>query len=256
MPGAAITVFDDFGLTVVEFLPFHPLASSVLISENWNGSSVVTDFPVEEGSAISDHVRPSSEIITLEVFVTNTPTTPDLFRSVGRKANTKLDLPIPFNPLGEAAPPVGTLGFVTRSATNAIAGRTVPPLIFAYTLNFDGFSPISDVNTLLKEFRSSAKLCSVLTTIDEVDNMVIVDLSRLRSAEDGEGGVRFSISFKQITTVTAETVDVPQPAEPRALPKVNKGSTNPVTDQLNPKPLSKDQRRSMLKSLIAELRGG
>lgn len=259
MAGAAIVLYDEAKLTIVEFLPFLPQASSVLISETWNGSSVVTDFPVEEGASITDHVRPSGEVITLEVFVTNTPTTPDLLRGNGEKTTNRLPLKfqetIPNRQLDVSVKPSastrrpGQLLSLLGNPKSASLGRTttLQPLVLAYTLSFDQFDPVNDVNSLLKDFRSDAKVLSVFTSVDVVHNVVIVDLSRLRSSAEGSGA-RFSISFKKITTVTAQNVDAPQPIEPRAKPKVNKGSGNPKDK--DGKPLTLEQSRSVLKGLF------
>ena len=261
---AAIIQYDDLGLTVVEFLPFDPNASSVLVSETWTGSSVTTDFPVEEGAAITDHVRPTGEIVTLEVFVTNSPTKPDLFRGNGKKTLTPIPtafslgakalpniLDVSIKPSSSTRRPGQLLGILGAPKAASLARiPSVPPLVSAWTLTFDKFDPVQDVNTLLKQFRDESALLTIQTSEEEIEDMVIVDLSRFKSQQEGKGGARFTISFKKIVKVSAETVSAPTPLEPRALPKVNKGSGGAGSDLINPRPLSNEEKRSVLSALI------
>lgn len=55
----------DATLSVIEF--------DATLSETHSSKSEKTSHPVEAGVAISDHVRPSEDRVTLEVIVTNTP---------------------------------------------------------------------------------------------------------------------------------------------------------------------------------------
>lgn len=58
-----------------ETLPAGALEFDASIQEDHEAESVVTDFPVEEGADISDHIRPVPERITINGIVSNTPLT-------------------------------------------------------------------------------------------------------------------------------------------------------------------------------------
>lgn len=49
------------------------LVVDALVRESESLQNQVTDFPVEDGSAISDHIRPQPDKLTLECLVTNAP---------------------------------------------------------------------------------------------------------------------------------------------------------------------------------------
>ena len=208
-----LIVEDDAGLTILEIVPFAPPVG-VTLSESHNATNEVTEFPVEEGANISDHVRPGLKTVSLEVLITNTPIQVDPFQVTGGLTSNLLNLPIPFSPLSEAAPPLGTPGFVTRSLVNAIEGRTSTPVIFAYTLTFDDYEPVMNVYDTLKSIRDEGKLIRILTTFQEYKDMVLVNMGALKSAQEGSGA-RFTLDFKEIRTVTTETVASPEPEEPR-----------------------------------------
>lgn len=50
------------------------LVLDATISENQNYSNRITEFPIEDGSTITDHIMQEPEELTIEGFVTDTPT--------------------------------------------------------------------------------------------------------------------------------------------------------------------------------------
>src|SRR5688572_10408374 len=87
-------------------IPTEVVQFDVTLSESHESVSVITDFPVESGADVSDHIRTLPKALAVEVFVTNTPTRPQVLRVAqaaalaavwrGRYGLLPLDIPTPF----------------------------------------------------------------------------------------------------------------------------------------------------------------
>ncbi len=90
-----------------------------------------TEFPVETGASISDHMRAQPKLVSAEVFVSNTPTRPtiQLLTLTLRGAVTPktLTMPAPFNP-GRlfTGLNIGSPGAGTRTLLATLEGRIFP----------------------------------------------------------------------------------------------------------------------------------
>ena len=56
-----------------EFLPAGAIEFDASVSEQHDSENEITQFPVEVGSDIADHIRPQPDRITINGIVTNTP---------------------------------------------------------------------------------------------------------------------------------------------------------------------------------------
>lgn len=140
------------------------------ISEGHEYSNEVTDFPIEEGSDISDHVRRSPERVTLEGFVTNTPV-----KYFGEDSSV-------------------------RNSLNEIDGSRVESA-FGQLLDIAGY----DLPGTTRDAYNGrgAKIITLVTGLRSYFNMVLVSLSIPRNAQTGET-LRFTAEFKKISQVKPE----------------------------------------------------
>ncbi|MCG8433494.1 MAG: hypothetical protein MJA83_05640 [Gammaproteobacteria bacterium] len=58
-----------------DFLPAGAIEFDASVNEDHEAENDVTEFPVEEGADITDHIRPRPESITINGIVSNTPLT-------------------------------------------------------------------------------------------------------------------------------------------------------------------------------------
>lgn len=225
---ALITVYDETGLTIVEFLPLFPGSSSVVLSEGLEAASEITKHPVERSAPMADHMVSLGKLLTLEVFVTSTPTTRDVWRNKGIEITKTHILPAPYSV--ESAPFPGSTGFLARGAANLVAGRTGPQFITAKHLSFDGqeFDAVDNVGAVLESIRKGAKVCSVLTSVDEENDLLLIHYRRSKTPAEGKGAV-FTATFEQVTRADSLLTSAPQPAvtEPRGQSRTNKGAHPP-----------------------------
>ena len=84
---ATIEWTDAAGNTLVVELDATP-------TQSWESSAEVTEHPVESGSAITDHVKPGNDAITVEGVITNAPViVPSTQMQGATRSPGTLDLP-------------------------------------------------------------------------------------------------------------------------------------------------------------------
>lgn len=219
-----LTWLDDAGATVTAIFDIDE-------QETHDLQNVITEHPVEESQDVSDNVRPQLDRFTLQGYVTDTPLYSNRAvvednQDFGAYVDIELqipDYPIQISEAGLIAAGVGAL-------KGAIFGK---PKTKATLLKFSNFkSRKRAMFDLFKDVRDSARLCRVVTSLHEYDNMVLEQMTVTRAPIDGNGAV-FSISVKQIEFVTSETVDSPEPAEVSGAATVNTGSGNTSDDSPN-----------------------
>lgn len=117
------------------------------ITETHTGTAEVTDHPVEQGAAVSDHVRVQPATLTLEGFVSNTP------------------LPLSSDPLTRR----NSLGveFDSRSSMD--------------------LSRAGQAYTDLERLKNAGELFTVVTMLRSYDNMLMTSLVVPRDATTGDG---------------------------------------------------------------------
>ncbi len=218
------------------------IAFSVVITETFEGKATITEHPVEKGANISDHVRDELDLLTLEVFVSNTPigSYEDPTESLntqkiqvhrdGRVTPTLLEVPVYEAPIvGKLGPiPIVNPGAALSRATGAIGGllgpkenRTAELITFPTERDY-----VRAVLDTLRSIKRDASLCEVFSSKWEYEDMILTSISMPRDAESGTGA-SFTIEFRQIRTVEVAIVAAPLPTELRAKPKVSKGAQGP-----------------------------
>lgn len=180
------------GVTLL-FQPFNAIIDTLVLDASVKEEHVceveVTDHPVEQGSAISDHARSKPEEITIEGVISNTP----LSHLQTRRAVT-------------------SEGFAWTTSAAASAVRGVP-----------GNAEAAEVT--LRNLRG--KLVTVVTALRTYDNMALVSLKIPRDQTTGDI-LKFEAKFKQIRIVT-NAVTVVATKVAKAKPQVKKGSQPTTT---------------------------
>lgn len=201
---------DDSSSLIVSF--------DLTISEGHEATAEVTEHPVETGSNISDHIRTNPESLNLELYVTDTPIT-DLG---GRGGISTVEITIPTYE-APLAPTPGALfrlaGDAIGAVVDAITGGPAP--IRAQVLSFpEPFDRVKEIHTTLLDLWLRKVPSSVVTSTKTYDSMALTSVSLPRTEP---GGATFSLSLKQIRTVTTGSVKAPKPAEKRGTPAQSKG---------------------------------
>jgi hypothetical protein len=190
---------DDSGATV-------SMSFDVDTSEAHNLTNLITEFPVETGSNIADHVVPQLNQFTIEGFVSDTPiaSNPGV-DGISEVTSVELQVPEPPSP-GITAPGRALVGAISGLIAGAVPKR-------ATLLTFADFkSRIRAVMDLLEDARVNARLIRIVTSLKEYDDMVIESLSPSRTPEMGST-TQFVLTLKEVKFVTSETVDAPVPTE-------------------------------------------
>jgi hypothetical protein len=207
---------DDLSSIIVNF--------DLTLSEGHETTAQITEHPVEDGVVIADHIREDPDVLTLEVFVTNTP----LNDLGGRGAvfTKALSLPV-------YEPPLRPLpGSLIRAIKGEILSA-IRPALNVSVLQFDEpFDRVREIYETLLQIKKGRVLSSAVTSIRTYESMALIGVSVPRTVETG-GAASITLSLKQIRTVTTATVAAPKPAEPRGAGAQNKGgqSTKKVGDK-------------------------
>lgn len=158
------------------------LSVDAVLEEQHSLKSRVTQYPIEDGGTISDHVYNEPEAVTLTGFITNTPVGSEPATLV--RFDTSLQLA------------TGLEGFQAFQ----------PPAGYA-TAAEDGFQ-------VLQRLRERRAPVTILSNLQRYENMVLTDLDIPRNAatgraKDGQGGtLKFTASFQRVRFVATETTTV------------------------------------------------
>ena len=172
----------------------HTLQFDAVSSEVHEGSSVLSEHAVGEGSPITSHKRANPKRLTIEAVVTNTP----------------LGLPPPSG-YGAGSPITQRLA---GSNDNAIGGA-----VLVYSATFDR---MGDVEATLDRLRLEATNVTISTRIRTYENMQIVAVSIPRKPDDGDS-LTLTIECQQVRIARSRTVASPIPREPRGAPERDRG---------------------------------
>ena len=147
------------------------LTVDVSLSQRHKVSVDTTDFPVEQGADITDHLRRRPDSVTIEGFVSNTPVEP------GFPVTTYV---------------AGTQGFSNQNFTD-----------------YDGESPqlAKTAHEYLDALTYGPQLATVVTPLKTYSDMALIDLDMPKSVATGDV-FQFTAVFKRIFTVTNATVTV------------------------------------------------
>jgi hypothetical protein len=182
----------------------------------------VTEHPVEQGVNIVDHVRPNTDRVSLEVFVSNTP----VYSTDGQvlPLTMSLDKPGQVTAAGNSSFFAGGTSALLDVGLQAIGlQQGFPSSITANVLQFQGdIDYVQNCCNTLNRLRDTATLLSVVTPKQFYSNMIIDGDVMRRDAQSGTGAY-FSLSFRQIRVVSSSIVDAPLPTIVRDTPVLDKG---------------------------------
>lgn len=200
------------------------LSFDASLNEQHGGQAQVSEHPVEKGPNITDNVRPLPRRVSLEAMVSNTP----IYKDVPASSNA--------NPGNEQA----TIESVTIQPPLGLPRSTQKMTALAFD---DEFNRVRDVyNSLVVAYQAGA-LITVITTLQDYDNMVIVNLSVPRNAQNSNASV-FTIDMQQLVLVEVNAVDTlaEKHQEKNRGPKPNK----PEAEE----PQKAEEARSALKGIV------
>jgi hypothetical protein len=170
------------------------------VHETHDYTNTITDFPVEKGFSISDHVFKVPEHLTMEGFVTNSP--------------------IPYS---------------LTSVTVLLDRGNRVNTAFERLLDLAGYDPSGQDYTVLSKVKLPAFL-RVVTGLRVYSNMIITHLSFPRDITTGES-LRFTCELRKVTVVDSERAIINNSSElngkapnipKNAQDKVAKGSQAPI----------------------------
>lgn len=207
-------------------------------SEEHTLPNEVTEFPVEDGPDVTDNIRVKPRTLHVSGYISDTPLyqNPD----VNKKADyttVAMALPprpnyspktfkvdVPGSPLQPNASSLvgaalGALFGSTPQVTPLVRGPDQPsPAQNVQVLQFHAFeSRVRQTFDLLKKASGrgpdgNKPLILCVTDFEEIDGLVVENLSMPRTVEDGAGAV-IAFDLRQIFIAESETVKAPKPAE-------------------------------------------
>jgi len=157
------------------------LVLDTTISDDHQYENEITDFPVESGANIADHVIQKPEQVTIEGFVTNTPVQ---FLSAFRE------------------------GGVLRNTFNLLTGEEVVDKVqdaLEKLLSIAGYSYPTQPDENEKEVKAKnpPQLVNIITGLRSYSNMAIKSLSIRRDKDTGQT-LRFRGVFKKVVLTEIE----------------------------------------------------
>lgn len=196
------------------------LSFDVVVSEEHERSSVVTDHSVERGVNIVDHVRPMPDRVTLDVYVSNSPiNSPD-----AAQLPLTLDIPQPGDGTFLAGGTGALLGAAAaafsgpegdpsnpRSSLQRFLGLTggLPTSLTASVQQFTGDQDyVRNAYDTLTTLRDTATLLNVITPRAKYTSMILEKIQLHRDSGVGTGG-RFTLEFREILIVSSSIVQAP-----------------------------------------------
>lgn len=156
------------------FYDDHVLELDVVLSEEFAGEAEVTEFPVEEGADISDHVRAKALAFKLDAVVSNTPILEPENRPTLRY-------------MGAASPPRFEVSNPQPREDRA------------------GWA-----EETLERLRQAGTLLRVVTKRHDLKSMVLVSFSDPVDKNTGDA-LRTVLAFRRIVTVSTQQVEVAKP---------------------------------------------
>lgn len=164
--------------------PVKPFTIDVTTGEVHNYSAQVTEFPVEEGANITDHIIIKPFKLTLNCVISDNPITfSDLIES---------------SIIGVGSSVFGPKAALAAAITSKIGGDLLAK----------GKDKISKTaKEAIEGFYRDGTLLTVATGLDVYSNMVIENFPISRNSANA-ASLNFTLTLKQITLVTKELVSV------------------------------------------------
>lgn len=259
----------------------------VSISEKHQLSAEVSDHPVEDGSNISDNVRPQPRVVQIDGLVTNHPTEMPLSHVGGAQSTDDAGFIDVTTVPGVRIPPLSHeiegepagLGFIPGFDQALAIGQVVPGALgldvtlprrrfsadlhnedrsgrtfyavnaLAFTEEFDR---VGAVYQALVDVITGPQLVRLVTGLDIYDDVALTDLTFDRSKDVGRDALRFSATCKVLRIVNAQVLRVPRPEEERGKPGQSRGkqATEAVDRNALPPAAQEQGRRALLHSAV------
>ncbi len=211
------------------------------LAETHSNTAVITDHPVEIGSNVTDHIRPTPGEFSCVVFVTNTPIvaaggtqTPANVAGITGDNSVSIDFPAAFLVKPKGAPiftpggAIQALGGLIGSLFGDGTPTSIAPLSFPAP-----FDAIQSTYEALTKLQDAGVTMSVFTSILEYPSMAIAKVEMPRTMS---GGAEISLDFKRIVTVSTSSAVAPVPTVPAGVPPSSKGAQS--TSGSGPPPTS------------------
>jgi hypothetical protein len=206
------------------------------IEEIHSAAATVTEFAVEKGVAISDHVRPENAFISMEIVITNTPI--DQPRShtdgaFGRIQPTELLVETRRNvrdlargvPVSAIVPFPVSVGANFAGAVEQRGTTTIGVSVFRFT--GARVDRVSAVYNEILNIIANGLLCKITTRLRIYENMALEMAETPRTAADGSS-IRMRLQARQVRIVSTETVEVTEPAVTRGDKTQRRGAQKPT----------------------------
>ena len=153
------------------------------LKENHSRPSPATEFPVENGQTISDHVIVKPFSLEITGIISDTP--------IGDLKTLLTEIPTTL--ASALLPPVGIIGASAGYALFSALSKSKSPSVAAYGQ--------------LLSLQQNAQPFDVLTSLYRYSNMWITDLSAPRDADTGQA-LLFTVKLQQLILVTPQSVNV------------------------------------------------
>lgn len=198
----------------------------VTTEESQDLTSTPTEYPVEDGANVADHVKDELDKVTLEVFVSQTPIY-DMNNRGGRVEPVKITPPKFKAPLAPTPGAVyAAVGGLLKDAIGALLGKSAPQYA-AQVLKFPStFDAVADTLTVLEKIRDEKQLVTVVLPSKDFENMCLVHVGVRGNAGTGTGR-SFTLEFHEMRKVKVSIVNAPVPTQPRANVQKPKGNQGP-----------------------------
>jgi hypothetical protein len=193
-----------------------------VLTEDHERTTEVTEHPVEQGTAIVDHVRPLAHRVRLTVFVSNTP----VYSKEGIQTFDIVDVSAARDLNKDLTPDQfagGLSGLLDRGLQAVGLQDKFPTQLSVNVLEFDqDFDFVKDAFDIMTELRDTATLLQVATPRQLYVNMILKTINMHRDPGTGTSA-NFELEFQQIRVVDSNIVDAPLPSVPRATPGTDTG---------------------------------
>jgi hypothetical protein len=237
------------------------IAVDVIPSLEETQSSTLTQFPVQDGTVISDHIIHFPNQLKLEIIQTNEPFEDmDANGRVIQFPVEDLTLNLPktsFRPRGMLA-----LSLLGENLVGAAAEAVAGAFGFGSELGVGAFKVgvqknpnvrdrINELVTSLEQCRLGARLLTLDWLGRVWSNLAIETLSYKRATGSSKGAV--SLTLTQVTTTTSDVAILPDPSELRLKPEVNGGQRPAKTPGDSEQKTADDTSESVLHGWTGDL---
>lgn len=206
-----------------------------VLSENYSRSATVTEFVIEGGAVISDHVSPNQTTVSLEVFISDSPVVAPqshvrggVTARTGSKALTMRPVLRSGNKTEKVSQPGPVVGLPSVRLIRANKELARGPIARrANVLQFTGrLERVANVFDVLNELLENGTTCKISMKVGTFEELLITGLEAPRDATSGTG-LSFTVDFVQVTRVSSETTKgtrKPKPKKPRNDPSTQAGA--------------------------------